>query len=168
MTRVANRPSAVENASHGIDWLAVVRTNLDVALRDLPVEALPDLIGTLAAASARATLRLGSSSMSAQTGSETMVTAKQIAKEFNVPTGQIYELARQERLPHVRAGKYVRFDPAEVRRALTSGESSKTPSLRPKKTVKKRSNGAALQAPATTATALQPFSPDHEKQAGTR
>jgi len=45
-----------------------------------------------------------------------LITAKELAKRLNVPLSWIYRRTRlgQEAIPHVRIGKYVRFDWEEV------------------------------------------------------
>ena len=45
-----------------------------------------------------------------------LITAKELAKRLNVPVSWIYRRTRlgQEAIPHVRMGKYVRFDWEEV------------------------------------------------------
>ena len=49
-----------------------------------------------------------------------LVTAKTIAATLSLPVSCIYEYARAGRIPSVRAGKHVRFDPAAVLRALSA------------------------------------------------
>ena len=45
-----------------------------------------------------------------------LITAKELAKRLNVPVSWIYRRTRlgQEAIPHVKMGKYVRFDWEEV------------------------------------------------------
>ena len=45
-----------------------------------------------------------------------LITAKELAKRLNVQVGWIYRRTRlgQEAIPHVKMGKYVRFDWEEV------------------------------------------------------
>lgn len=47
-----------------------------------------------------------------------LVTAKQLASEFNLAVSCIYEYAKAGRIPCVRVGKHVRFDKHQVRAAL--------------------------------------------------
>jgi excisionase family DNA binding protein len=43
---------------------------------------------------------------------------KMLAVSLNLPRSCIYEYAKAKRIPCVRVGKHVRFDPAAVRTAL--------------------------------------------------
>jgi len=43
-----------------------------------------------------------------------LVDAKQMAEILSVPVSAIYEHTRKKTIPHVRFGKYCRFDPTEV------------------------------------------------------
>jgi len=49
-----------------------------------------------------------------------LITVKELAKRLNVPVSGIYRRTRlgQEAIPHVKMGKYVRFDWEEVMRFL--------------------------------------------------
>lgn len=44
-----------------------------------------------------------------------LVSASELARELGVPESQIRKLARENRVPHYRVGKYVRFDRREAR-----------------------------------------------------
>lgn len=49
---------------------------------------------------------------------ESLLTVQEVAQICKVPVSWVYERTRRrglERLPHVKLGKYLRFDPAEVR-----------------------------------------------------
>ena len=50
----------------------------------------------------------------------TLLTVEDLAAHFKVKKRKIYQLVRDEGLPHVRMGRALRFDPAEVVRWLTS------------------------------------------------
>lgn len=52
--------------------------------------------------------------------SNELITATELAKRLNVPVSWIYRRTRlgQEAIPHVRIGKYVRFDWGEIMRFL--------------------------------------------------
>ena len=41
-------------------------------------------------------------------------TVKQLAEMLGVPVSQVYRKTREGELPHIRIGKYIRFDPDEV------------------------------------------------------
>ena len=43
------------------------------------------------------------------------------AERLDLSTDRIYELVRQERIPHVRIGRSVRFDPAVVEAWIAAG-----------------------------------------------
>ena len=47
---------------------------------------------------------------------ESLLTVQEMAKMINVPESWIYQRTRlgQKAIPHVRIGKYVRFNPDEV------------------------------------------------------
>ena len=47
---------------------------------------------------------------------ESLLTVQEMAKRINVPESWIYQRTRlgQKAIPHVRVGKYVRFNPDEV------------------------------------------------------
>ena len=45
----------------------------------------------------------------------TLLDARAIAELFGMDSTWFLKRAREGRLPHVRLGKYVRFDPAEIR-----------------------------------------------------
>ena len=47
---------------------------------------------------------------------ESLFTVQEMAKRINVPDSWIYQRTRlgQKAIPHVRIGKYVRFNPDEV------------------------------------------------------
>jgi excisionase family DNA binding protein len=53
-----------------------------------------------------------------------LLTVDEVAKILNVPTSWVYEhtrargVARGDRLPRIKLGKYVRFDPDDVRAFL--------------------------------------------------
>lgn len=132
--------------------LVAIRSVLEMAVVELPSAELPDLIGILAAASARAQVRL-TTPVTEMVTNTAMMSAEQVAEVFGVPSSQIAEMARQHRLPSTLVGKYRRFDLAAVRAAL--GASSKRVSLR---APKKRSSSAASRAPATAL--LPPSTPE--------
>jgi len=53
-----------------------------------------------------------------QTLVDELMTVSEIAEFLKVPVSWVYERTRRrgiERLPHVKLGKYLRFDPVEVR-----------------------------------------------------
>jgi excisionase family DNA binding protein len=144
MTGAGNRPRPDG------DTLFNAVDQIDQAIADLPVD---QQLGVLAIVTARATQRRDVSAPVTAPACSEWLTAQQVADVFHVPASQIYALARQRRLPHVKLGeKYVRFRLDELidRLGVPAAEGAKLVSLRPRK---KRSNGAASRVPAT---ALQP------------
>jgi len=49
-----------------------------------------------------------------------LLTAEQLAERWQVPTSQVWRLARTDAIPTVRLGRYVRFNPAAIE-AFESG-----------------------------------------------
>lgn len=49
-----------------------------------------------------------------------LVNAKALAAQLSLPVSCVYEYARSEKIPCVRAGKHVRFSPAAVLAALSA------------------------------------------------
>ena len=49
-----------------------------------------------------------------------LVTAKVLAAALSLPVSCLYEYAKAKRIPCVRAGKHVRFNPAKVLEALSA------------------------------------------------
>lgn len=50
-----------------------------------------------------------------------LISVKEMAEILGVPASWVYERtcpSAREKLPHIRAGKYIRFDPEEVLRYL--------------------------------------------------
>lgn len=65
-----------------------------------------------------AALRPLAKSVAAPEESARLVTAKALAALTSLPISCVYEYAKARRIPCVRVGKHVRFDPAAVRAAL--------------------------------------------------
>jgi excisionase family DNA binding protein len=126
--------------------LAALRVALDAAVAELPAAELPDLVGLLAAALARAQIHLVTPPP-APVPVECL-TAAQVADAFNVPRSMIYELARRGDIPCQHLGKYRRFNLDAVRQALNRGAGSESVSLKPPT---RRRRGAGFSGPATTA-----------------
>jgi len=57
-------------------------------------------------------------SRSTRTRRRKLLTAKELAKRINVGPSWLLRRARENRIPHVRMGKYVRFDASEVLECL--------------------------------------------------
>ncbi len=101
-----------------VDALA---TTLERYARELPPEDLPALVGALETAKAQAWTRLmverrAASAIIAR--SDGLLDATAMAARLQVPVSWLREAARTGRIPSVRVGRYVRFDPAAVERAV--------------------------------------------------
>jgi excisionase family DNA binding protein len=125
-----------------------LRGVLERALTELAPADVPAFIVLLASVQAQACVRLPLTSAPVEPED---LGAEQLAAVFNVPVSQIYEQARQKRIPSVRVGKYVRFSLPAVRAALATGQDTETPSLGIRKT--RSSNGTKSKA----ATAALPI-----------
>ncbi len=53
-----------------------------------------------------------------------LLTAEQLAERWQVPASQIWRLARNNAIPTVRLGRYVRFNPAAIE-AFENGTTTK-------------------------------------------
>lgn len=111
----------VELSLPGLDGLnAALRRFAD----ELPPDGLPTFLGVLETAKVIAWSRLlvaqrgGQNDPSAATASN-LVDAEAMARELDVPKSWLLDAARQGRVPCVHVGRYVRFDPTDVRRAIT-------------------------------------------------
>jgi excisionase family DNA binding protein len=51
----------------------------------------------------------------------TLVRAPAVARLLDLPTFTIYALVRSNRIPHVRVGRVVRFDPAAIEQWIAAG-----------------------------------------------
>jgi hypothetical protein len=47
-----------------------------------------------------------------------LVSAKEIAQEYGVPVGTVYDRARRDRWPRFKIGHAIRFDPDEIKSLL--------------------------------------------------
>lgn len=122
---------------------------------ELPREQLPAFIGELEAVKAKAWLRLQMPPVEQpKSAAETSrVTADVIAERYGVPRSWVYELSRQGRIPCQRLGRYVRFDPEAVERALADGVDSKRDKLG---ATKRPLNSKGSERPATALLPRQP------------
>ena len=86
---------------------------------ELPTDELPGLVGELEAAKALAWARLATPAREPQPAADTaLLDAKAMAERLQVPESWLRESARRGRVPCVYVGRYMRFDPECVRRAL--------------------------------------------------
>ena len=53
-----------------------------------------------------------------------LVTAKALAVQLSLPVSCVYEYAKAKRIPCIRVGKHVRFNPAAVRAALATASAA--------------------------------------------
>ena len=97
-------------------------------------DALPALIGAIEAAKAIAWGRLSMPAAEAHAVAPDVasMTAGELAALYHVPRSFFYELARQNRVPCMRLGRYVRFSRPYVERALSEARNSKTTALEPR------------------------------------
>lgn len=47
-----------------------------------------------------------------------LIDAKELAEKLGVPTSWVYRAAREGRIPSIKLGKYVRFDPEKAGKAF--------------------------------------------------
>lgn len=52
------------------------------------------------------------------------ITAKELAEALSLPITWVWLAAREGRIPHIRAGRYQRFNLCEVEEALSRGKES--------------------------------------------
>jgi hypothetical protein len=123
--------------------LDALRELLDRALVELPVAELPELVGVLAAADARARARLTAPASTPSTSVE-LVTADVVAERFHLAVSTVHEAARLGRIPSRMFGRYRRFDLVELRAA---GLNPKWVSVVPGQ---KPNGDGRLQTPVTT------------------
>lgn len=129
--------------------LAQVRAVLVRAVSDADHGELTDLIGAIEAAKAAAWSKLTTSTApTTAPSSDVNLTAEEVADRLNVPSSFVYELARQNRIPVRRLGRYRRFDLAAVEAALDAegGTNTKRVTLG---TARKSYSGKGSGSPAT-------------------
>lgn len=103
--------------------LDALKTTLRRYAHELPSEELPAFVGALETAKALAWIRLAAAEREAQeertpAGVGRLLNAKAMAERLQVPESWLRERARGGRVPCVYVGRYMRFDPECVRRAL--------------------------------------------------
>jgi hypothetical protein len=103
--------------------LAALSTTLKRYAVELPADELPALVGELETAKAQAYARLATADRGAQghhppADTGRLLNAKTMAERLQVPESWLREHARGGRVPCVYVGRYMRFDPAAVIRAL--------------------------------------------------
>ena len=129
MNRLATTANFAPDAARKAHTLDDLRAVLDRTVVELRLDDLPDLIGMLAAADARARVRLmvlTPTSAVVEVGE--LVTAEVVAKRFNLALSTVHELARLGRVPCRQFGRYRRFDLGEL---AAAGLNDKTASLAP-------------------------------------
>lgn len=87
--------------------------DIETGLAEASREQLSALIGDLERIKAAAWTRLLSPRQH-ESPAENLLTAPQVAARLAIPQGRVYELSRQGRLPVIRVGKYLRFDPGRL------------------------------------------------------
>jgi len=87
---------------------------------ELPAEELPALVGELEAAKAQAWARLATPAREpAPADATALLDAMAMAERLKVPESWLREHARRGLIPCVYVGRYMRFSPAAVLRALS-------------------------------------------------
>lgn len=95
--------------------------SLERVLQDSSLEELRQFVPLLDAVRTRAFLRLVellAERTEEPPAATQLVTATELARILGVPQSWVRQAARQGRVPSVRFGRYVRFDPVEVRKTL--------------------------------------------------
>jgi excisionase family DNA binding protein len=124
--------------------LGELRSVLERAVATASAAELPDVIGEIAAAQARAMARLTAAPAPAP-ASTAMMSAEEIAAALGVKASAVLEWARAGKIPVAKFGRFSRFDLAAVRAALEAN--SKTVRLGAPKTARPDSD---LRGPLTT------------------
>jgi excisionase family DNA binding protein len=83
-----------------------------------------DAPAVLAAVAARLAADKPAPAPASTDGAATLVDAAQAAATLNVPESWLRSQSRAGKLPSVRLGKYIRFDIADVKRALRERQTS--------------------------------------------
>jgi hypothetical protein len=105
--------------------LGALATTLKRYATELPSDALPALVGELEATKALVWARLVATERAAHeqqpaARSSALLDAKAMAERLQVPESWLREHARHGGIPCVYVGRYVRFDPAAVLRAVSN------------------------------------------------
>jgi len=130
--RIAARPPALAGGVGAVSMarglaitpalpsLGALATTLKQYAAELPADELPALVGELEAAKALAWARLTTlaPNPTPDSGTLDLLDAKAMAGRLRVPESWLREHARRGRIPCVYVGRYMRFDPERVRRAL--------------------------------------------------
>lgn len=114
--------------------LAELRAELERAVSECPANDLPELTGLLEVAKVRAMARALCPAPPMVT--DDIVGVATLSAELGLKESWLRAQARAEKLPSLRAGKYIKFRRAEVMEALADHR------MRPPVRAKKRSNGA--------------------------
>lgn len=109
--------------------LAALAATLKRYVAEMPADELPGLVGELEAAKARAYARLATADRGAQehqppADTGCLLNAKTMAERLQVPESWLREHARGGRVPCVYVGRYMRFDPTAVLRAVSNEKSA--------------------------------------------
>ena len=57
-----------------------------------------------------------------------LMTVRELSQETGIARYRLYELSRAGKIPHIRLGRAVRYDPGAVKSWLSSGKSTKASS----------------------------------------
>lgn len=146
-----------------------LRSRLDTLVEAVPEEALPDLVGILEVAKARAIRRLCVPPVAVQLAKtdDKLVDAPGMARLLGLPEHWVRDNARRRRIPSLKVGHYVVFDPSEVMaavRALGAAQDSPSCEARPRKARKNgdlSGRGAAALAAMDTESVQEVGTPVH-------
>jgi excisionase family DNA binding protein len=119
--RVSSKVNTCPAPIEPIPDLSSVRSWLSKLVEETARQRLPELLGELEVARAMGWARLVSLSLPDTTrdaAPSAFCTAQQMAEQLQVPESWIRDQARRGKVPSVRLGHYVRFQPAEVLAAL--------------------------------------------------
>ena len=98
---------------------------------ELPPGELPALLGALEAAKGAAWARLMSSPERKRDRQDAsgaaLLNAKDMAERLGIAESWLRDAARNGRIPCVRVGRYMRFDPPAVLRAVKGSDSAAAP-----------------------------------------
>lgn len=96
--------------------LDAARHALETAARELPTDELPALLAALEAARAAAWMRINTPALleANELPTPVFVDAGEMARRLSLPLFWVQDAARRRKIPSVRVGHYVRFEPAVV------------------------------------------------------
>ena len=112
------RPEARNASQRTPADLADLGNRLEAAVLALAAEDVPAFVGLLETVKARVMLRMLTPAVPAL-ATDDVVDVKTLAAELGLAESWLRAAARTNKLPHVRAGKYIKFCRSEVLAALS-------------------------------------------------